>query len=94
MKIDNLKLTCALMIAGILCGLLLLQNGLLITSVTAIVYVASIPFMVTAIVELNNSDRIDKKEKTMWTFGFVALTFITAILYFTSERKRVLQSQD
>ena len=58
-----------------------------------ILHFFSIPFMVAAIVELINSDRIDRKEKTMWTFGFVALTFITAILYFASERKNVVPNK-
>ncbi len=55
-------------------------------------YFASIPFMVTAIVELNESDRIDKKEKTMWTFYFVAAPLLAGILYFLTERKRVLSN--
>ena len=55
-------------------------------------FYCSLPFMVTAIVELNASDRIDRKEKIMWTFGFIAMTLLTGILYFISQRKRVLSN--
>jgi hypothetical protein len=90
MKIDVLKSTFALMFVGMLSGAFLSQEGFSPVIIMAIGHFFSIPFMVAGIVELNNSDRIDKKEKTMWTFGFIALTFITAILYFASERKNVV----
>ena len=75
MKIDVLKSTFALMFFVMLLGGFLLQKAFPPMLAMAIIHFFSIPFMVAAIVELNNSDRIDKKEKTMWTFGFIALTF-------------------
>ena len=93
MKIDVLKSTFALMLSAILLGIIFMQNNFPSIVKMVIVHFFSIPFMVAAIVELNNSDRIDRKEKTMWTFGFVALTFITAILYFASERKNVFPNK-
>ena len=87
-----LKLSFALMIVALafISWLTYNNSDATIMPFLALAQFFSIPFMVTAIVELNNSDRIDRSEKTMWTFGFIALTLITGILYFISQRKRVL----
>ncbi len=51
---------------------------------------AALPFIIMAIVDVNSSEYIDKKQKTMWTFGFLVLTLISGILYLVSERKRLV----
>ena len=93
MKIDVLKTTFTLMFSVMVMAGIILVKTFSPLAIMAIVHFFSIPFMVAAIVEVNNSHRIDKKEKTMWTFGFIALTFITAILYFASERKNIVPNK-
>jgi hypothetical protein len=58
----------------------------------SIAQLGSLPFMIIGIVEVNDSAFIDKKQKTMWTFGFIALTLITGIIYLLSERKKLLSN--
>jgi hypothetical protein len=87
-----IKLSFGIMIAGVfIIGWLLFNDPNFPDKLLfPLAQLFSLPFIVTAVVELNSSNRIDKKEKTMWTFGFIALTLITGVLYFISERKRVV----
>ncbi len=87
----KLLLYCTLM-ACVTIGVcvLLFQNSSNEQNYLALIFFASLPFMVNAIVELNSSTRIDSKEKTMWTFGFIVMPLIIGIAYLISQRKRVL----
>ena len=49
-----------------------------------------IPLIISAIVEVNRSKRIDKKEKTKWTLAFIFLTLFTSLYYILAERKNVV----
>lgn len=54
-------------------------------------YLFSVPFIVSSTVEINSSSKLDKKEKTSLTFGFVVMPLIIGIIYFISTRKRLVQ---
>lgn len=56
----------------------------------AIALVASLVFIVSAIIEVRTSNRIDHREKTMWTIAFLFLNSFAGILYMVSARRRVI----
>jgi membrane protein CcdC involved in cytochrome C biogenesis len=51
--------------------------------------VASLIFIVTAIYEVRTSKRIDHRQKTLWTIGFILLSGVTGLLYIFIGRKNV-----
>jgi hypothetical protein len=52
----------------------------------------SLPFVINGIVEVNDSDYINRKQKTMWTFGFIVGPLLTGLIYLLAERKRIVSS--
>jgi len=53
-------------------------------------FIAAAIFIITAIKEVSNSEKIDRSEKIMWFFGFIFLTTIAGLVYVLSARKRVV----
>lgn len=92
MKFDIVKtsfwLTFALSLTGALLKLQKLEfSGVFMT----IGILALITFIVSCLLEINESKTIDGTERFMWTIGFVFFWFITAIVYIISGRKRILK---
>ena len=52
--------------------------------------VAASVFIITAILEVSQSEKIDRSEKIMWIVGFLFLTGIAGLVYIFSGRKRVV----
>jgi hypothetical protein len=50
---------------------------------------ASVIFIATAIYEVQNSKRINHREKTMWTIAFLFFNGFTGLIYFFIGRRRV-----
>ena len=50
----------------------------------------SLGYIILGIIEVNNSTKIEKSEKIMWTVGFIFFSFITALVYLFSGRKRII----
>ena len=59
-------------------------DTLLITGV-----LATLVFIVSVIIEVRTSTKIDNIEKTMWTVGFILFSGIAGLIYFLSGRKRI-----
>jgi peptidoglycan/LPS O-acetylase OafA/YrhL len=55
-----------------------------------IALIAAAVFIITAIGEINRSEKIEPSEKIMWVFGFLFLTGIAGLVYIFSGRKRVV----
>ena len=92
MKFDVVKtsfwLTFALTLTGAILKLQKLDySGVFLT----LGILALITFIVSCLLEVYESKNIEGTEKFMWTIGFVFFWFITAIVYFTSGRKRILK---
>lgn len=51
--------------------------------------IAGAVFIITAIIEVSRSEKIDRSEKIMWILGFLFLTTIAGLIYVLSARKRV-----
>lgn len=51
--------------------------------------IATIAFIIMALIEIYKSRYISMNEKVMWTTGFLFFNFITGIVYFYMGRKRV-----
>ena len=49
--------------------------------------ICAIIFIISAIIEIRQSTRITKNEKTMWTLGLIFMWGITAIIYFQPEKE-------
>ena len=52
--------------------------------------VAASVFIITAILEVSQSEKIDRSEKIMWIVGFLFLTGIAGLAYMFAGRKRVV----
>jgi len=50
---------------------------------------ASVIFIATAIYEVQNSKRINHREKTMWTIAFLFFNGFAGLIYFFLGRRRV-----
>ena len=50
---------------------------------------ATLIFIVSPIYEVSTSTRIDHREKTMWTIGFIFMGGFTGLIYFLLGRKRI-----
>ena len=50
----------------------------------------TLAYVFLEISEVNNSKKINKSEKIMWTTGFIFFSFITALIYLLSGRKRII----
>lgn len=57
----------------------LLAAGLLLLAV----------FMILAVIEVTNSNKIDSSEKLLWVFGFLFFGTIVGFIYLLSARKRI-----
>jgi small basic protein len=53
--------------------------------------VATIIFVILAILEIMRSNKIPTAEKVMWVLGLIFLNTLTAILYLLLGRKRVME---
>ncbi len=51
--------------------------------------IAYLVFIVTAIYEVRTSRRIDHRQKTLWTIGFILLSSVTGLLYILIGRKNI-----
>ncbi|MDN3676317.1 hypothetical protein QWY90_03215 [Flavobacterium paronense] len=47
-------------------------------------------FMILAIIEVTNSNKIDSSEKLLWVFGFLFFGTIVGFIYLLSARKRII----
>jgi len=52
-----------------------------------------IPCIIAALIEVNKSNRIDRKEKTKWTLAFMFITLFTSLYYLIAEWKNVTPNQ-
>ena len=50
----------------------------------------SLAYVILGIIEVNNSTKIEKSEKMIWTVGFIFLGSVTALVYLFSGRKRII----
>jgi len=75
-------------------AMLFVWYGSAIEPLFIVAIIASIIFIVTAIYEVNSSNRISSKEKTLWTIGFLLANTIVGIIYLISGRKRVVAKRD
>lgn len=50
-------------------------------------------FVITAIIEIMGSKKIDGAEKFMWTIGLLFFGAITGIVYLLSARNRIINNQ-
>ena len=55
-----------------------------------IAFIFAVTFIFTAIMEIKQSIRITKDEKTMWTIGLIFMWGIVGIIYLFSARKRIV----
>ena len=62
--------------------------------ILAVAHLFYVPIIIAAIVEVNRSKRIDRKEKTKWTLAFIFVTFFTSLYYILAERKNVVPTQE
>lgn len=51
--------------------------------------ITTLVFIVSAIIEVRTSKRIDQTEKTMWTIAFILVSGIAGLVYFFIGRKRI-----
>jgi len=92
MKLSTLvKTSYSFGIIAVLIGALLkIQKidaaGILLT----IGMIATLVFIVTAIIEVNRSKQISEKEKGLWTVSFICFSGIAGLVYLFNERKRVV----
>lgn len=56
----------------------------------AISLLATLVFIISAIIEVRKSSRIDHGEKTMWTIAFLFLNGFAGIIYMIIGRRRVI----
>ena len=47
-------------------------------------------FIFSAILEIQDSKKIDSREKTMWTIGLITMSTLIGIIYVFSARKRIV----
>jgi bacteriorhodopsin len=47
-------------------------------------------FIITALMEIRRSPKIDHREKTMWTIAFLFMSGFTGIVYMTMGRRKVI----
>jgi hypothetical protein len=52
--------------------------------------IATLAFIISAIYEVQTSNRINHREKTMWTIAFILLNGGAGLVYFIMGRKRVV----
>jgi hypothetical protein len=52
--------------------------------------IATLAFIISAIYEVQTSNRINHREKTMWTIAFLLLNGGAGLVYFVMGRKRVV----
>jgi len=52
--------------------------------------IATLAFIISAIYEVQTSNRINHREKTMWTIAFILLNGVAGLVYFIMGRKRVV----
>jgi hypothetical protein len=52
--------------------------------------IATLAFMISANYEVQTSNRINHREKTMWTIAFLLLNGGAGLVYFVMGRKRVV----
>ncbi|WP_333599901.1 hypothetical protein [Flavobacterium sp.] len=92
MKINNnFKAIFALSLVVTLLGALLKIEHLGYSQPFLIIGVLlTLAYIVLGIIEVQNSSKIKSSEKVMWTIGFIALSFFTAIVYLVSGRKRIV----
>jgi hypothetical protein len=55
-----------------------------------IAFICAVTYIVTAIIEIRQSTRITKVEKTMWTVGLIFMWGIVGIIYLFSARNRIV----
>lgn len=51
--------------------------------------IASFVFIISAIMEVRTSARIDHREKTMWTVAFILMGGFAGMIYFIFGRRRI-----
>lgn len=51
--------------------------------------IASVAFIVSAIMEVRTSAKIDHREKTMWTVAFLLMGGFAGMIYFIFGRRRI-----
>lgn len=51
--------------------------------------IATVVFIISALIEIRRSPKIDHREKTMWTIAFIFMSGVTGIVYMVMGRRRV-----
>ncbi|RYD73119.1 MAG: hypothetical protein EOP53_20695 [Sphingobacteriales bacterium] len=51
---------------------------------------ATLAYVILGIIEVNNSTKIERHEKIMWTISFIFFSFFTALVYLFLGRKRIV----
>jgi hypothetical protein len=74
-------------IIGVLLKINHIGNATIILSIGLI---STLIYIIIGIKEVNSSTKIEKSEKIMWTVGFIFFSFITALVYLFSGRKRII----
>ncbi|MEJ7625889.1 MAG: hypothetical protein WKF35_03415 [Ferruginibacter sp.] len=92
MKIDSFKIGFVVMLFVTPC-LQLLFPGWGAFKIMAVAQLIYIPCIIAALIEVNKSNRIDKKEKAKWTLAFIFITLFTSLYYLIAERKNVIPNQ-
>lgn len=49
--------------------------------------------VITALYEIQNSTRINRTEKLMWTVGFILAAGVAAIIYLSIGRQKIIKEQ-
>jgi threonine/homoserine/homoserine lactone efflux protein len=52
--------------------------------------ISTILYIVIAINEIQNSNRISSSQKTLWTIGFIMLSFFVGLLYLIRGQKNIV----
>ena len=60
------------------------------SAIMAIGLLTSTCFIIFSILEVANSDKISRNEKSMWVFGLIFITPLVGFIYILSARKRII----
>ena len=92
MKIKKNLFSKAFIIANIfaIIGALLKINHLANSSlILVIVLFFTLLYVIIGIIEVNDSEKIQSSEKTLWTIGFIFFNFFVG-LYYLAKRKNIV----
>ncbi|HEY0669847.1 MAG TPA: PLDc N-terminal domain-containing protein [Sphingobacteriaceae bacterium] len=84
-----LRLGFLIIVVGVV--LRVLHVGGTLASITVwLSVIVTLAYVIIAVFEVNNSDRITSKEKVMWTLALLFFNALAGLIYFLIARPRIL----